>query len=143
MLKSKKDYFKNKEEYCHLYTCLINNNNKNGYLYIIFDEKIIIVDLSKRIIIKKIKLNINEEISSIKNWNNKYVILVKYSNCTDENNSFYIYDINKFQIITKYSMKGERCPIKTIYSKGHEFYGLTCFNTLFYNLKKSSNKKNI
>ena len=134
LVKTKKELVLHREEDCHLSTCLINNN-KNSYLCIIFKENLIIVNLLKRIIIKKINLNINETISKIKNWNNKNIILL-----TD--NSFYIYNLNKFQVITKYSVNGFNCAIKTIFSKDHDFYGLICFNRLFYNLKKSSNKNN-
>ena len=101
--------------------CVVNSSNNNyntDYLYLYFtgETNFIIIDLLNKKIIKKIELN--KDIISIVNWNNKYLILQAYG-------SFYIYDTRIDKIITEYSNLLEFDfikSIKTFFSIKNNFY---------------------
>ena len=88
---------------------------------------LVIIDLFKKEIFKFINLNIC--VNSFVKWNDNNIIFM----CFD---SFYIFDINSYQITTKYSGTGNYTPIyyaKPFFSKEHKFYCL--FLLLFRKLK--------
>ena len=79
---------------------------------------LVIIDLFKKEIFKFINLTIY--VSSFVKWNDNNIIFI----CFD---SFYIFDINYYQITTKYSGIGNHTPIyyaKPFFSKEHKFYCL-------------------
>ena len=87
---------------------------------------LLIIDLFKKEIFKFINLTIY--VSSFVKWNDNNIISI----CFD---SFYIFDINSYQITTKYSGIGNYTPIyyaKPFFSKENKFY---CLFLLFYELK--------
>ena len=87
---------------------------------------LLIIDLFKKEIFKFINLNIC--VNSLVKWNDNNIIFM----CFD---SFYIFDINYYQITTKYSGIGNHTPIyyaKPFFSKENKFY---CLFLLFYELK--------
>ena len=115
--------------------CSIIKVMNKDYLYISkykSDDKgykrsdLVIIDLFKKEIFKFINLTIY--VSSFVKWNDNNIIFI----CFD---SFYIFDINYYQITTKYSGIGNHTPIyyaKPFFSKENKFY---CLFLLFYELK--------
>ena len=130
--KSNNDY-----NYISCFMCIVNSSDNNDYLYIINQEEknnLIIIDLYKRNIVKNIYLNINKSIYGIKNWNNENIILIF-------DKQFCIYNINTFQIITKY-FYGYLLSIKKRNSKDNSLYGIYVNpNILLYNKKYKNSLK--
>ena len=103
---------------CH--PCLINKGINNDYLYIANNKKnkesdLVIIDLFKR---KSFKfINLTFLVRSLVNWNNNNIIFISLD-------SFYIFDINTHQIVTKYINIDNGKTIlnaKPFFSKEHEF----------------------
>jgi hypothetical protein len=113
---------------------IIKDINKD-YLYITkyreYDKVgkqsyLVIIDLFKKEIFKYI--NLTFWVNSFVQWNNNYIIFISFD-------SFYIFDINNYQITTKYVRIGDYTPIyyaKPFFSKEHQFY---CLFLLFRELK--------
>ena len=104
-----------------LYITKYKNDNENNK-----KSDLVIIDLFKKEIFKYINLTIF--VSSFVQWNNNNVIFMAFD-------SFYIFDINTYQITTKYIRIGNYNPIyytKPFFSKEHKFY---CLFLLFKELK--------
>lgn len=123
-----KEYF-SKRKNCK--ACIIKGEDNINYFYIISQRKpgyyqdeeihinLIIIDLIKRKIFKKIKFC--DLFYSVLNWNNKYLIFYKYR-------SFSIFCTKNNRVITKYSnfLGQDECinSIKIFFSLNHNFYSL-------------------
>ena len=104
-----------------LYITKYKNDNENNK-----KSDLVIIDLFKKEIFKYI--NLTFFVSSFVQWNNNNVIFMTFD-------SFYIFDINTYQITTKYIRIGNCNPIyytKPFFSKEHKFY---CLFLLFKELK--------
>ena len=124
-----KEFYENKNNFK---ACVIYDTNKD-YLFITDKKKIfkneiwtnslegnlIKIDLLERKIIKNIELNV--EVNSIINWNNKALIIESYK-------LFYVFDIRINKIISKYSnlTKDEEILdlFKPFINVNQNFYGL-------------------
>jgi len=87
---------------------------------------LVIIDLFKKEIFKYI--NLTFFVISFIQWNNNNVVFMAFD-------SFYIFDINTYQLTTKYCRIGNYNPIyyaKPFFSKEHKFY---CLFLLFRELK--------
>ena len=106
---------------CH--PCFINKGINSDYLYIANNKHnkesdLVIIDLLKRKILKFI--NLSFLVRSLVNWNNSNIILISLD-------SFYILDINTYQIIAKYiniDIGRNILYAKPFFSKEHKFYCL-------------------
>ena len=106
----------------YLYITKYKNDNENGK-----KSDLVIIDLFKKEIFKYINLTFFA--SSFIQWNNNNIIFMTFD-------SFYIFDINTYQITTKYFRIGNCHPIlnpKPFFSKKHKFYCLFLLsNELIY-----------
>ena len=105
----------------YLYITKYKNDNENNK-----KSDLVIIDLFKKEIFKYI--NLTFLVSSFVQWNNNNVIFMTFD-------SFYIFDINTYQITTKYFRKGNYIPIyyaKPFFTKEYKFY---CLFLLFRELK--------
>ena len=81
----------------YLYITKYKNDNENGK-----NSDLVIIDLFKKEIFKYI--NLTFFVSSLVQWNNNNVLFMTFD-------SFYIFDINTYQITTKYFRIGNCNPI--------------------------------
>ena len=105
----------------YLYINKYKNDNEDNK-----KSDLVIIDLFKKEIFKYI--NLTFFVSSFIQWNNNNVLFMAFD-------SFYIFDINTYQLTTKYCRIGNYNPIyyaKPFFSKEHKFY---CIFLLFNELK--------
>ena len=105
----------------YLYITKYKNDNEDNK-----KSDLVIIDLFKKEIFKYI--NLTFFVISFIQWNNNNVVFMAFD-------SFYIFDINTYQLTTKYCRIGNYNPIyyaKPFFSKEHKFY---CLFLLFRELK--------